>query len=71
MKTLQLIECRRCRSTIYAGDKKIVLYPGDERTPPDDVSVIVRVIAECEACKLMRDRSKGQMKKRRNKYDSR
>lgn len=52
MKTLEIVECRRCTQQYYEGDG-ITLEDGDR------IDTLVRTIPKCSACRQPQDRSGG------------
>jgi hypothetical protein len=66
MKTVELLECRTCNGTYYAGDKDVTLKAGDERTLPDELYIAVRKVRMCASCKQREDRSLSGKRKRFN-----
>ena len=64
MKTLNLIECRRCNGSYFAGKDRLTLYPGNENKLPDEIYMAVRKVAKCASCKEAEDRTHGGRRKR-------
>jgi hypothetical protein len=58
MKTLQLINCRKCGKMYFAGEKRVSFAYGDE------VYELIRRVARCAECKLGSDRSPGGRNKK-------
>jgi len=63
-KTVVLIECRTCNGCYYGGDQNITLHAGDERTLPDEISVVSRRVSKCQSCKEREDRTYGGKRKK-------
>jgi hypothetical protein len=64
MKTIEVIECRHCRGSYFAGKTRITLHPGNEDKLPDELSFMIRKIPKCENCKQDENRTKGRKAKR-------
>jgi hypothetical protein len=69
MKTLEIIECRRCGGSYYGGKTKLVLAPGNETTLPDELYMIVRKVPMCTSCKEREDRTRGGRRKRFERWN--
>ena len=65
-KTIDIIECRRCGGSYFAGRTRLTLMPGNENELPDELYMIVRKIAQCQSCKERLDRTSGG---RRTKFE--
>lgn len=63
-KTIDVIECRRCNGSYYAGKQRVTLHPGTEDELPDELYFAIRKVALCTSCKEREDRTKGGRRKR-------
>ena len=63
-KTIELIECRKCRGSYFSGSVRVTLMPGNENELPDEIYVIVRKVATCVSCKQHDNRTQGGRRKK-------
>lgn len=58
MKTIDLVECRKCGAKVHTG-KKVTLYEDEE------IELVVKVIGRCDACRASDERTAGAVRQRK------